>query len=310
MIRIGHLSTFYHTAMLLQARGDAAQRLGIELEWRMMGTGPEIMRAFGRGELDLAYVGLPPAIIGISQGIPVICVAGGHMEGTVAAGKQSCRAYPEVRTLGEFLRQFSGRTIGVPGTGSIHDVILKSALRDNSLTDAVMVKNYPWADLVTEAIVRDEVAAAFGTPALASAIKRFAGGKVLFPPALLWPHNPSYGIVARTGFLESSPGLVEQFLTLHEEAEAVLRNEPGKAAEAIAAYVGIIDAEFVLDALRISPKYCAQLSVEFMQSTMRFVRVMKELGFLQKEPVQAEIFRTDIIERVHPEADHYGMRSG
>ncbi|HSQ78281.1 MAG TPA: ABC transporter substrate-binding protein, partial [Nitrospirota bacterium] len=76
-IRIGHLSTFYHTAILLQAEGGADRRLGAEIEWKLMGTGPEIMKAFGKGELDLAYVGLPPAIIGIEQGVRVICVAGG-----------------------------------------------------------------------------------------------------------------------------------------------------------------------------------------------------------------------------------------
>ena len=45
-IRIGHLSTFYHTAVLLMAQGDADARLGAETEWKLMGTGPEIMKAF------------------------------------------------------------------------------------------------------------------------------------------------------------------------------------------------------------------------------------------------------------------------
>ncbi len=140
-LRIGHLSTFYHTAILLMARGDADARLGGGIEWRLMGTGPEIMRAFGNGEIDLAYIGLPPAIIGIERGIGVICIAGGHMEGTVMAGKALWRGFPEVRDLGEVLGQFRGRRIGVPGNGSIHDVILRDCIERQRLDGEIGIRN-------------------------------------------------------------------------------------------------------------------------------------------------------------------------
>lgn len=103
-IRIGHLSTFYHTAILLMANSDTDSRVGAEIEWKLMGTGPAIMKAFGRGELDMAYIGLPPAIIGIDQGIKVTCVAGGHVEGTVMAGKAQWTGFPETKDLGMILR--------------------------------------------------------------------------------------------------------------------------------------------------------------------------------------------------------------
>ncbi|MBA4373947.1 MAG: sulfonate ABC transporter substrate-binding protein, partial [Thermodesulfovibrio sp.] len=38
-LRIGHLSTFYHTAILLMARQDLEQQLGIEVAWQLHGTG-------------------------------------------------------------------------------------------------------------------------------------------------------------------------------------------------------------------------------------------------------------------------------
>ena len=39
-------------------------------------------------ELDIGYIGLPPAIIGIEQGVPIKCVAGGHVEGTILCAKK------------------------------------------------------------------------------------------------------------------------------------------------------------------------------------------------------------------------------
>jgi NitT/TauT family transport system substrate-binding protein len=305
-LRIGHLSTFYHTAILLMARKDILSRLGIDVEWMLMGTGPAIMKAFSRGELDLAYIGLPPAIIGMEQGIKVVCIAGGHMEGTVMAGKSNWLGFPETDDLGAVLGQFEGKTIGVPGNGSIHDVILKDSIARYANGRNITVRNYPWADLVTEAVVKDEVMAAFGTPALAIAIKRFAAGKILYPAARLWPDNPSYGIVVDRSFLNAHRNTVGRFLIAHEEAEAVLRNDPSNAAQTIADHVGIIDREFVLETLRVSPKYCAALTERYIASTMAFVSALRKLGYIKREPGRDEIFDTSLIEKIHPEKDHYG----
>jgi len=304
-LRIGHLSTFYHTAILLMARKDIISRQGLAIEWSLMGTGPAIMQAFGRGELDLAYIGLPPAIIGMEQGHAVVCIAGGHMEGTVMAGKSRWLGFPETDDLGAVLGQFAGKTIGVPGNGSIHDVILKDSIARYAPGRNITVRNYPWADLVTEAVVNEEVAAAFGTPALAIAIKRFAGGKILYPAARLWPGNPSYGIVVDRSFLEAHRETVERFLIAHEEAEAALRNDPADAAQAIADHVGIIDREFVLETLRVSPKYCAQLTTGYIASTMAFVGALRKLGYIKRELDKDEIFDTSLIAKIHPEKDHY-----
>lgn len=287
------------------AKGDTDARMGVEIEWRLMGTGPAIMKAFEQGELDLAYIGLPPAIIGMERGVDVACIAGGHMEGTIMAGKDPWKGQLEAGDLGTVLEQFRGRKIGVPGKGSIHDVILQDCIDQHGLEGELTVVNYPWADLVLEAVVKDEVAAAVGTPALAVAIKRFAGGKVLWPAAGFWPHNPSYGIVADRGFLARGQDMVMKFLELHEEAAAFIRKEPAKASRMIAEFVAVVDQEFVLDTLMISPKYCAKLTEDYIASTMRFVPVLKKLGYIQSDIGKDRIFSTVLIDRAHPEKDHY-----
>lgn len=304
-IRIGHLSTFYHTAILLLAQGDADSRMGVEIDWRLMGTGPAIMKVFEQGELDLAYIGLPPAIIGMERGVDVVCVAGGHMEGTVMAGKGEWEGHPEAGDLGTLLRQFRGRKIGVPGKGSIHDVILKDCIERNGLEEEIEVRNYPWADLVLEAVAGDEVSAAVGTPALAVAIKRFAGGRVLWPASGFWPHNPSYGIVTDRGFLSRETEVVERFLRLHEGAAEFIRNRPREAARLIAKYVAVVDEDFVLDTLMLSPKYCAKLTEDYIASTMKFVPVLRKMGYIKSEVSPERIFSPGLIGRIHPGKHHY-----
>ncbi len=290
------------------AKNEAGARLGATVDWKLFGTGPAIMQAFRKNELDLAYIGLPPAMIGIAHGIPVICIAGGHMEGTVMAGKSSWRDYSDANDIKTVLEQFRGAAIGVPGKGSIHDIILRNCLRTHGLGQDIEVKNFSWADLVTEAVVSNQVAAAFGTPALATAIKRFAGGRVLIPPSKLWPDNPSYGIIVSTAFLEREREAVTRFLTLHEEAAEYIRKQPVESAKLIAAHVGIVDKEFVLDTLLLSPRYCAQLSMDYIHAAMRFVPIMRELGYMERDIEESAVFYPNLIRAIIPGGDHYGVR--
>lgn len=305
ILRIGHLSTFYHTAMLLMADKALCEGIDAEIEWKLFGTGPAIVNAFEKKEIDLAYLGLPPAIIGIEREVPIICIAGGHVEGTVICGRHLYRGYPEIGNLNDILSQFSGRTIGVPGKGSIHDVILQQCIRNAGLERSIGVRNFAWADMVLEAIIRDEVAAAFGTPALAVSIRHYAAGMILYPPSRLWPNNPSYGILVERAFLRDNQPLIEQFLRSHEAATATIRNEPDKAAEAIAAHIGFIDASFVRETFDVSPKYCSQLTNEYIASTMHFVTILHSLGYIRRMIPVDDIFDRSLISRVHPEPEHY-----
>ena len=234
-LRIGHLSTFYHTAILLMADEKLQKDLGVDVQWRLFGTGPSIVEAFKKGEIDIAYAGLPPVIIGIDRGVDIKCIAGGHIEGTVLSSKAGYRGFPETEELSAILAQFSGRKIGVPGKGSIHDVILSECLSRFDLVKEVTVVNFQWSDQLTEAVIHDEVSAAMGTPALAAALMYYAGGRVLYPPSLLWPGNPSYGIIAAGQFLEHSRETLRRFLLRHEGATSFLRTNQQDAAAIISA---------------------------------------------------------------------------
>ncbi len=311
MLRIGHLSTLYHTALLFISRQEELEEeLRSPVQWRLYSTGPAIIDAFLRDEIDLAYIGLPPAIIGIEKGLAIKCIAGGHVEGTVIAGTEGFRGYPDITGLSEFFLQFKKQAvqkIGIPGKGSIHDVIIRETLRDCGI-DYMEIVNYPSADLIVEAMKRSELSVAAGTPNLAIAIKEFIGGKILWPPERLWPFNPSYGIVVREELLkagESIKRLLKEFLHQHEEACNLLRTMPAVVAEEISKVVGVVDKGFVLEVLRVSPRYCAALTEEYISSTLSMAGAMKRLGYIKKDFSRQDIFYEDLIREVHPSEGHY-----
>lgn len=305
-LRIGHLSTFYHTALLLSEKNPFGLSLDCLTKWTLFGTGPAIVEALESGELDLAYIGLPPAIIGMARGVPIKCIAGGHTEGTVIVGKKGSLSCDETEGLEGALGQFSGGRVGVPGKGSIHDVILSHYIRKYELQSNIEVVNFRWADEIVERLAAGELDAAFGTPALSVSACRHAEARQLCPAHTLWPDNPSYGIVAHRDFIQSNVDIIEGFLKLHEQANEIIRNEPLRAAEAIAATVGVVDSDFILDVLKVSPRYCSQLSESYIKSTMEFVKAMVNLGYIQDALAENRIFDTTYIRRAHPPGDHYG----
>lgn len=302
LLRIGHLSTLYHTAFLLRGTPLLASE-GISASWTLFPSGPDIISAMQRRELDLAYIGLPPVIIGIDRGLPLACIAGGHAEGTVMVAGPDVRPLAECRGMAEFLSQLSGRSIGTPPRGSIHDVIVNELLREHGARN-VTVKNYPWADFLPDALRDREIVAAAGTPALAVTARRYGNAHIVIPPDRLWPFNPSYGIVVMREMLERTE-LLAGFLRAHEAACEMIRHDPRAAAKVVSETTGMVDPGFVLETYRISPKYCASLPEGYVTSTIKFVETLRSLGYISRAVREDEIFDRSLIDRVHPAPHHY-----
>jgi len=298
-INIGHLSTFYHTSFILM---DWLEKAGIRANWKLFASGPDIVKALENEEIDIGYIGLPPAIIGIDRNVPIVCVAGGHVEGTVLIARKDYRTLSELKDIKNVLRQFERKVIGSPPRGSIHDVIINNMITDTGLN--IEVQNFPWTDFVLEALVDGEIDAAVGTPSLAVASARACEAKIIIQPHSLWPDNPSYGIVIRKELMKH-PNVILKFLELHEKACNFIRKEPMQAARMVSKLTGIVDEDFVADAYGISPKYCAALSSGFVASTLAFVPVLQRLKYISRKISENEIFEYGFIRQVHKEPPHY-----
>ena len=80
---------------------------------------------------------------------------------------------------------------------------------------------------------------------------------------------------------------------------------PEVAAKIAAHEMGVVDKEFVMGTYTISPRYCAKISKEYIESTMEFIPVLKELGYMNHDLEVDEIFNLEFIQKAHPEDAHY-----
>lgn len=307
-LNIGHLSTAYHTNFILMADQNLENNLKKNINWILFGTGPAMVEAFNNDELDIGYMGLPPAIVGIDQAVPIKCVAGGHVEGTVIIAKKDLKSSYEFKDdLFRTLSQFKGKSIGVTSKGSIHEVILSYYLDKYNLQDQIDVRYYGQAEFIALDMKNGILAGGVGTPALAVFSSTIQDSHIIVPPDKLWKNNPSYGIFSSEKFIEKFPDIIIKFLEQHKNASHLIRTSPLKAAEMIAKSFEIINLKYAKSILEISPKYCIALSGGFVSSTMEFVKSLYELGYIKRELTLDDIFYFKFIKEVHPEKDHYNL---
>jgi len=285
---------------------DLPNDFNLEIRWKLFGTGPAMIKAFQNKKLDIGYMGLPPAIIGIEKGTPIKCVAGGHVEGTIMVASKAYKTMASLNNnLSEAFSQFKGHTIGVPSKGSIHDVILNFYLKKYNLLDDVEVKHYKQAEFIATDMQKGILEGGVGTPALAVFASTIFDSHVIIPPEVLWKNNPSYGIFFHEDIIDKEPEIVLKFLNYNKDASLMLRESPTRAAEIISTTFEILTQNYVSAVLEISPKYCIALSEGYVKSTMEFVRTLKDLGYIKKYLRSSDIFDFKFIEEVHPESEHY-----
>ncbi|MGZ7117376.1 MAG: ABC transporter substrate-binding protein, partial [Methanobacterium sp.] len=142
---------------------------------------------------------------------------------------------------------------------------------------------------------------------LATVISKELDSHIVIPPNELWSWNPSYGIVVRTELIEEAPEFIFEFLKAHEEASNFIRNNPEKAAEITSKEVDAINKDFVLQTYSVSPKYCASVPKEYIKSTLKFIPVLKDLGYIKGDLEQENIFDLQFIEKIHSEDSHYNL---
>ena len=277
-----------------------------KIEWVLFGTGPEMVDSFQKGELECGYMGVPPAIVGIDNGVPIKCVAGGHIEGTVMISNQQHKTIDNLnKDHNAVLSQFKGKHVGVTSKGSIHEVILSHYLKQYHLQDDINVHYYTQAEFIALDIKNGKLVAGVGTPALAVFTSTIVNSQIIIPAARFYPYNPSYGIFFREDVIEDFPEKVEKFLYYHKIASTLLRNHPEEAAGIISKNLAFADENYVKNVIKISPKYCIALSDKFIETSLEFTEKLYDLGYISEKKKVKEIFNLDFIYKVHPEPDHY-----
>lgn len=182
-------------------------------------AGPALMKAFAAGELDVGYVGTPPALTHAAKGVDIQILASVNSEGSALIVRKGIGKVEDLR----------GKSVAIPGVGSIQDILLRMILLRHGMS---------FKDLNTLEVRSPDMPAQLEVgrldgyiswePYCAQAI--VAGtGQLLASSNDIWPGHPCCVLVASRSFIIDKPSSVEKMVRAHVKATRFIQEHPKEA---------------------------------------------------------------------------------
>lgn len=301
VVRVGYFPNITHAQALIgMSRGDFAEHLdGVRIESKVFNAGPSAIEALLAGELDLIYVGPNPAVNGYirSKGTALRVVAGAASGGAVFVVR------PESGIDGP--ADLDGKRIASPQLGNTQDVALRHWLAENGLkskdkggtVDVVPTENPNILALLT----KGEIDGAW-VPEPWGARLVAAGGRILLDERTLWPEGrfTTAVVVARKGFLEEHPDLVEKWLAAHVEVTQWIRENPAEATSSLNKEVERLTGKALPDEVITGAMERLEITYDpISPSIPAMAQAAFDLGFLgREEPDVTGMLDLTVLNRV------------
>jgi len=225
-VRVGYLTADLHHIAYFVAKNKTVgggqsffEKYGVNVTDAVVegyASGGTEMDAFAAGEIDIGFMGAPPAIIKhVNVGVNTTVIAQVNDIGSALIVKPSIYSFSELR----------GKTIGVPSRSSIQYFLLLNYAERNNVSMADIKIDEPLSGQNMELKLQTGAIDAFVAwePFPSDAV--FKGiGKVLATSSDIWPHHLDCVIVADKTFAARYPSLVVNFLKAHIEATNWINN--------------------------------------------------------------------------------------
>jgi len=255
-------------------------------------TGVALVSAMTKGDVDVAYLCLAPAVLAFSNaGLKIKIVDQTHLYGF------SVLVNPErIKRVEDLKRE--GLKIAVPREGTMSDLLLNYALR-KSLLHPHALKNVRRMNppLALIALKKGEVDVAF-LPEHWGSLGEGWGLKVILSAYHIWLGMPGSVIVVKEELLKKEPSLYERFRSITQTSIAFIKKNPQQSEKLmLEALTEIVPAEVfdrglflpsqeVIRRAILRCEYQEGLNVKKVGEVIQF---MNELGYLRKVPKPEEL---------------------
>jgi len=192
-------------------------------------TGTALAAALTRGDIQVAYICLVPAISAYANaGVPIKVVAGTHKYGYGLAVNPD-----KIKTIGDLEKP--GIRIGCVQTGSAADVALHKAIDKYGLNQEIVLKNVQQMNPPKQilAIKMGKLDAAF-LPEHWATMAEASGFKMLLTAKDVWPEMQGSVLVVKEDLINSHPETVRKLVDVSQKATAWARENPIEASRIMA----------------------------------------------------------------------------
>ena len=232
-------------------------------------TGIRLASALARGDIQVAYICLSPAILAYSRGVPIKIVAGTHKYG------YGLVTQPEITNISDL----TGKTIGCVREGAPADLLLNRMIEEYKLKDVKIRRMNPLKQVV--ALETGRIDAAF-LPEHHATVAESKGFHMLIKSQDLWPDMQGSVLVVNTDLIENDPETVRKLVWVTQKATNWLNANPDPTTIILA---NVLDNEpEVINKSMSRLNYTTDLDAESVQE---MIDRMAKLGYIE-EGVRAD----------------------
>ncbi len=252
-------------------------------------TGAPEMQSMLSGDLDIAYVGAAPVISALSAGLDAKIVAAVNTQGSDLVLR------PDVPY--ESPEDLKGLTIATFPPGTIQDTLLRDWLIDNGLDpeEDVDIKGMGPGDAMS-AISAGQIDGAFLPHPAPTLIENEGSGRTVLVSGEIMPNHACCVLVVSGDLIRNHPDMVEQIVRTHIKATEYNVANVDEAAQ-IFATKQEWDVETVKDSLEEWDGLWTADPNPIVDSTVGYAQVQYELGYIDTELGQDDIFDLSFYER-------------
>lgn len=266
------LYTPVYVAYRLGYLDEELSAVGAKYEWKSFKSGPLVNEAVAAGEADLGFMADLPAIIAKSTGLPIEVVS------NVAYGEKGIAVLAKADSPIKSVADLKGKKVAY-ATGSYAQHLLALLLSKEGLTlNDVQSVNLGAGDQPA-ALASGEVDAIVIWEQYISQLTSDGTAKVIADGTGVKRGNMvTYAV---SDYANKNPKVIEAYIKALNRADEVIKNEPEKAAEAVAEDFGV-NKELML---KIIPNFT--FSTEFTEEDIAEIKNVKdfslESGIISKD---------------------------
>lgn len=265
-LEIGYMPIIPVSQAFIVLENNTLEKVGVsEPKLFQFQNGPAIVQALLAGQLDVAYLGIGPAMVARAKGADIKVIASNIIEqiSMVALGELS--PYFEkgdAKTAFARFKADNGRNavISTFPRGSVPETVLQYWLQNQLGMSRDEIKQnidiiYQGAAQVQQSLMTKAVdGAAILEPVVSIILDKKSDARVVASGSEMFPHQPGAVLAVRESLINDHPEWVKALVKAHIDATNELRNTPEKSLKAVGKYVGggRLPSKIVLNALKNS----------------------------------------------------------
>ncbi|MNR82312.1 alkanesulfonate transporter substrate-binding subunit [compost metagenome] len=271
-------------------------------------SGPALVQALLAGQLDIAYVGIGPALVASAKGADIKVVASNIVEQVSFVAMGNLAPYFASGDAATAFARFAkdhGRqpVIASYPRGAVPEAALQYWLRKRAKVDPASFKLiYQGEAQIQQALLTGAIdGAAILEPTVTTVLSKAPKARVVARGSELFPHQPGAVLLVREKLIREQPELVKSLVKAHIAATKLLETNPAQAAPFVQKYVGggRLDLALVEKAIRNSKGQFTANPNTIIPATLVLQKFQAETGTLEGPAADAtKLFDTRFYDAV------------